>query len=172
MSSPEGGSLNEDDRGPDHAKGEEKPAERFFMRSGGGVRGPAYVPLGGTTSRRGRRGWQEILRALCGIERGEHGRETLKQVFEFLWGEVGVFCDFPHRESINGGVPGNLDDANTVTHGDVLALADDLKSGLFQRAFRIFLANSGESRHQTVTSSRNTFVLNRRSTSGMAARYS
>ncbi len=93
--------------------------------------------------------------------RSRYGSELVRR-------KAGPACYMAHGEGVDGIVPGDLHDANSIGHRDVLPLANDLKSRLLKGADRLKVIDAGEAWHlsQRVITWRSILTLNRRSTSG------
>jgi hypothetical protein len=61
--------------------------------------------------------------------------------------QAGILNDAAHRIRIDRVVARNCEDAATVTHHDVLALADDLETSFFQRSDSPKMINPWNPRH-------------------------
>lgn len=96
---------------------------------------------------------------------------VLQQVAKLLGGESGVADDPTERESIDGVVPRNRQDARAVRHDNVLALTDDHEPSLLQGAHGIEVIDARDLRQgQTATSISR--ISSPRSCSSTTARYS
>ena len=73
--------------------------------------------------------------------------ETLQERAELFFTEPSITDDAAHRERVDGIVPGNGDDPNTVGHHDVLALSRDPKSRLLQSPDGVLMVDTRNARH-------------------------
>ncbi len=95
----------------------------------------------------------------------------LQEITKLFGRESGVAHDPTERESVDGVVPRNRQDARAVRHDDVLALTDDGKPGFLQGAYGIEVVDARDLRQgQTATSISR--ISSPRSCSSTTARYS
>ena len=98
-------------------------------------------------------------------------RSLLQELTKLLDGESCVAHDPPERESVDGVVPRNRQDARAVRHDDVLASTGDHDPGLVQSAHGIEVIDAWDARQdQTATSISR--ISSPRSCSSTTARYS
>ncbi len=71
------------------------------------------------------------------------------EFFELFDGQPGIASNTAHRESVDRVVPRNRQDANTVGHNDMFALAHDMEASFFERAHRFEMINARNFRHVT-----------------------
>ena len=71
----------------------------------------------------------------------------LQERTEVFFAESGITDDAAHRERVDGIVPGNGDDPNTVGHHDVLALPGDPKARLLQSPDGVLMVDTRNARH-------------------------
>ncbi len=79
------------------------------------------------------------MRKLC--------EQTLQERAEFFFTEPGIADDSAHGKCIDGVVPGNGDDPDTVGHHDVLALPGDAEARFLQSPHRILMGDTRNARH-------------------------
>ena len=72
----------------------------------------------------------------------------LKQMTEFFHRHPGIFYYSAHRQGIHRIVTRNGDEMRTVAHDDVFAVADNLKSCLFERLHRAEMIDARNLRHR------------------------
>ena len=73
--------------------------------------------------------------------------QTLQERAEVFFSEPGITDDAAHRECVDGIVPGNGDDPNTVGHHDVLALSSDPKARFLQSPDGVLMVDTRNARH-------------------------
>jgi hypothetical protein len=71
-----------------------------------------------------------------------HRALFLQKFLELLNRESGIVDDTAHRIRIHGIVPRDSQDTLAIAHHNMLALADDLESSLFERPHRTLMINA------------------------------
>jgi hypothetical protein len=97
---------------------------------------PVMKPEGGAPRQPyGTRRWDK----LCDL--------PLQERPELFFTETGITKDASHRERVDGIVPGDGEDPNTVGHHDVLPLSSDPKACLLQGADGVLMVDTRNARH-------------------------
>lgn len=81
-----------------------------------------------------------------------------KQSFEFLNREACILDDLSHSEGVDWIVPRNDHNPNAITHDSVFGLANNLKTGLFQRTNGKMMVDARQLGH--TASNRDDFMRN------------
>ena len=71
----------------------------------------------------------------------------LQERAEVFFAESGITDDAAHRECVDGIVPGNGDDPNTVGHHNLLALPGDPKAHFLQSSDGVLMVDTRDARH-------------------------
>jgi hypothetical protein len=71
----------------------------------------------------------------------------LEQLPEFIRRKTRLPGYVSHRKGVDGIMPRDLESANSIRHGDMFTLPDDLKSSFFERPNSLQMIYTGEPRH-------------------------
>ena len=73
--------------------------------------------------------------------------QTLQERTEFFFTEPSIAYDAAHRKRVDGVVPGNRDDPDTVRHHYVLGLPGDTEARFLQSPYRVLMVDPWNARH-------------------------